>query len=180
VLNISELARDARLSAATAGRYLGLLEASFVVDRVPPFLANEATRLIKSPKLFVCDAGLAAHLAGALDEPEALDLLRGALLETYVAQNLAGILAAEWPGGRLAYWHIQGRHEVDFVVESGRDCIALEVKAASRWNDRDLSGLRIFLERTPRCRVGLLAYTGTATVALGDRLWAIPIPELLG
>ena len=130
VLTISELARDARLSAATAGRYLGLLEASFVVNRVPPFLGNRAARLIKSPKLFVCDAGLAAHLAGAgAERPDASDPLRGALLETYVAQNLAAILAAEWPGARLAYWHVQGRHEVDFVVESGRDCIAVEVKA---------------------------------------------------
>jgi hypothetical protein len=63
VLKISELARDAKLAAATAGRYLSLLEASFVVSRLPPFLVNEATRLIKAPKLFVSDAGLAAHLA---------------------------------------------------------------------------------------------------------------------
>ena len=180
VLKISELARDAKLAAATAGRYVSLLEASFVVSRIPPFLVNEATRLIKSPKLFVSDAGLAAHLAGfSVGEPGVSDSFRGALLETYVAQNLLGMLAAEWPGARLAYWHIQGRHEVDFVVESGRDCLAIEVKAAPRWTDRDLSGLRIFLERTPRCRLALLAHTGAATVSLGERLWAIPIPVLL-
>ncbi len=180
VLKISELARDARLSAATAGRYLSLLEASFVVSRVPPFLGNEAARLIKSPKLFVCDAGLAAHLAGTrAGGPDPSDPLRGALLETYVAQNLTGILAAEWPDARLAYWHVQGRYEVDFVVESGRDCIAVEVKAGSRWIDRDLSGLRAFIERTPRCRVALLAYTGDTVVSLGGRVWAIPIPTLL-
>jgi len=180
VLKISELARDAKLAAATAGRYVSLLEASFVVSRIPPFLVNEATRLIKSPKLFVSDAGLAAHLAGvSVGGPGVSDSFRGALLETYVAQNLLGMLAAEWPGARLAYWHIQGRHEVDFVVESGRDCLAIEVKAAPRWTDRDLSGLRIFLERTPRCRLALLAHTGAATVSLGERLWAIPIPVLL-
>ena len=180
VLKISELGRDAKLAAATAGRYLSLLEASFVVNRIPPFLANEATRLIKSPKLFVSDAGLAAHLAGfSAGEPGVSDPLRGALLETYVAQNLLGMLAAEWPGARLAYWHIQGRHEVDFVVEYGRECLAIEVKAAARWIDRDLAGLRSFLERTPRCRLALLAHTGPATVSLGDRLWAIPIPALL-
>jgi len=180
VLKISELARDAKLSAATAGRYLSLLEASFVVSRLPPFLVNEATRLIKAPKRFVSDAGLAAHLAGlSTEDSGAAGSFRGALWETYVAQNLQGMLAAEWPGARLAYWHIQGRHEVDFVVESGRDCLAIEVKAAQRWTDRDLSGLRIFLERTPRCRIGLLAHTGGATVSLGERLWAIPISALL-
>lgn len=180
VLKISELARDAKLAAATAGRYLSLLEASFVITRIPPFLVNKASRLIKSPKLFMSDAGLAAHLVGLPPaEVGASDPLRGALLETYVAQNLLGIVAAEWPGAHLAYWHVQGRHEVDFVVEAGRDCLAIEVKAAPRWSERDLSGLRVFLERTPRCRVALLAHTGTGTVALGERLWAIPIPALL-
>ncbi len=180
VLKISELARDAKLAAATAGRYLSLLEASFVISRVPPFLTNEASRLIKSPKLFLNDAGLAAHLTGMTPaEAGTSDSLRGALIETYVAQNLLGILAAEWPGARLCYWHVQGRHEVDFVVEVGRDCLAIEVKAAPRWTERDLSGLRIFLERTRRCRIALLAHTGTGTVPLGERLWAIPIPALL-
>jgi predicted AAA+ superfamily ATPase len=180
VLKISELARDAKLAAATAGRYLSLLEASFVISRIPPFLVNEATRLIKSPKLFLSDAGLAAHLVGfSGGGPGVTDAFRGALLETYVAQNLLGMLAAEWPGARVAYWHIQGRHEVDFVVEVGRDCLAIEVKAGPRWTDRDLSGLRIFLERTPQCRLALLAHTGAATVSLGKRLWAVPIPVLL-
>ena len=88
-------------------------------------------------------------------------------------------LATEWPGARLAYWHVQGRHEVDFVVESGRDCIAVEVRAGSRWNERDLGGLRAFLTHTPRCRAALLAYTGDTAVSLGGRIWAIPIPDLL-
>ena len=180
VLKISELARDAKLAAATAGRYLSLLEASFVISRIPPFLVNEATRLIKSPKLFMSDAGLAAHLGGFSDgKPGVSDPLRGALLETYVAQNLLGLLSAEWPSARLTYWHVQGRHEVDFVVESGRECLAIEVKASPRWTDRDLSGLRIFLGRTPQCRLAFLAHTGAATVSLGDRLWAIPIAALL-
>ena len=60
-----------------------------------------------------------------------------------------------------------------------RDRLAIEVKAAARWQDRDLSGLRVFLQRAPRCRVAILAHTGSATVSLGDRLWAVPIPVLL-
>lgn len=59
------------------------------------------------------------------------------------------------------------------------NCLVIEVKAAARWQDRDLSGLRVFLQRTPRCRVAILAHTGSAPVSLGDRLWAVPIPVLL-
>ncbi len=180
VLTVSELARDAKLNAATTSRYLSVLEASFVVTRLAPYLANRASRLIKSPKLYFSDAGLAAHLAGitradiARDDP-----LWGSLLETYVAQNLAAILESAWPDAHLAYWHVQGRHEVDFVVEAGRDTLALEIKASARWDDRDLTGLRAFLDKTPRCRFGVLAYGGTESVRLGGRLWAVPLPLVL-
>lgn len=181
VLAISDLGRDAKLNAKTAGRYLSLLEASFVVSTLKPHLANRASRLIKSPKLYVTDSGLAAHLAGVNDAGIARGYSQwGALLETYVAQNLAAILASDWPEASLAYWHIQGRYEVDFVIEAGRDTLAIELKATARWDERDLAGLRAFLENTPRCRAALLAYGGNKLVKLGDRLWAAPLGVVLG
>lgn len=180
LLNLSELARDARLSVPTVTRYLGVLEASFVVARLPPFLRSRATRLIKSPKLYLADSGLAAHLSDvddlrpASDEPQ-----RGALFETFVHQNLAGTLAGFEGRRELAFWSVQGRHEVDFVVASGRRFVAIEVKAGARFADRDLSGLRTFLDRTAGAGVGLLAYNGPEVVPLGDRLWAVPTGLLL-
>ncbi len=180
VLVVSTLARDAKLSAATAGRYLDLLETSFLIRRLPPFLKNRSSRLIKSPKLYFTDSGLAAYLAGATDlEPGRDALLRGALFETYVGQNLAALVEAHLPDARLAYWHEQGRHEVDFVIEAGRRVFAVEVKAASRWDEGDVSGLRAFLDRTPACVAAVLAYNGEESVRLDSRLWAIPMGHLL-
>lgn len=180
VLTVSELARDAKLNAVTASRYLSVLELSFLISRLTPYLANRASRLIKSPKLYFSDAGLAAHLAGITSaDLDTDDPLWGALLETYVAQNLAAVLGSGWPEARLGYWHVQGRQEVDFVIEVGRDTLALEVKASARWDDRDLAGLRAFLDKTPRCRLGVLAYGGTESVKLGERLWAIPLSLVL-
>lgn len=180
VLVISTLARDAKLNAVTAGRYLDLLEASFLICRLPPFLKNRSSRLVKSPKLHFTDSGLAAHMAGVTSlEAGRDDVLRGALFETYVAQNLAAVLEAHLPDAQLAYWHEQGRHEVDFVIEVGRKVFAIEVKAATRWSDSDLSGLRTFLDRTPACVSAVLAYNGKEAVKLDDRLWAIPMGQLL-
>jgi predicted AAA+ superfamily ATPase len=181
VLVISNLARDAKLTAATAGRYLDLLEASFLVHRLPPFLKNRSSRLIKSPKLHLTDSGLAAFLAGVenLDSGHD-DLLRGALYETYAAQNLAALLEAHLPGAQLSFWHEQGRHEVDFIIETGREVFAIEIKAASRWTESDCNGLRAFLDRTPACAAAILAYNGREAVKLGDKLWAIPLGHLLG
>ena len=180
VLVVSTIARDAKLNAVTAGRYLDLLETSFLIRRLPPFLKNRSSRLVKSPKLHFADSGLAAHLAGATTlEQGRDDLLRGALFETYVAQNLAALLDAHLPDARLAYWHEQGRHEVDFVIEANRKIFAIEVKAATRWTAGDLSGLRAFLDRTPACAAAVLAYNGREAVKLDHRLWAIPMGHLL-
>ena len=123
------------------------------------------------------DSGLACYLAGKdnlLDDP-----LRGAMVETYAAQNIAGVIDAAWPQASLYFWNIQGRHEVDFVIEAGNKCLAIEVKAASRWEKKDLSGLKSFVAATQHCVAGILAYNGTAPVSLGGRLWAIPLALLL-
>jgi hypothetical protein len=180
LLRISELARDAGMNTKTASRYLNLMETSFIIRRLEPFLANRASRLIKSPKLYLGDSGLGCFLAGidiAGNHPD--DPLWGGLFETYIAQNIAGIIAARWPQAQLGFWNVQGRYEVDFVIEYGRDTLAIEVKWAERWSKGDLAGLRAFLENTPRCRAAILGYNGTDAVQLDERLWAIPLGLLL-
>lgn len=180
LLNQSELARDARLPVTTVARYLGLLETSFLVSRLPPFLRSRATRLIKTPKILMTDSGIAAHLADVDDlSPTSGEPLRGALLETYVGQNLLAILGSHLPRAGVSFWSVQGRHEVDFVVTSGKTSIGIEVKAATRFGERDLAGLRVFLEQASGAQAGILAYNGTEAVALGPNLFAVPIGLLL-
>ena len=180
ILKVSELARDAQLPVSTLARYLGVMESSCLLRRIPPFLQNPASRLIKSPKLYVADAGLAAHLGGVSDiSPSSDSLLRGPLIETYVAQNLSAILSSRWPEASMYFWSVQGRHEVDFVIKSGTSCIAIEVKASTRWSERDLSGLQAFLLHTPECRAAILAYGGSDIVNLGNRLYAIPTEAVI-
>ncbi len=180
LLNFSQLARDARLSLATVTRYLKLAETSFLFKRLPPYLRNRSSRLIKSPKLYLSDSGLAAHLAdienGEIGEDEPL---RGVLYETYVLQNISSILEAHLPAARITYWHVQGRHEVDFIIEHKKQCIAIELKAATRWSERDLSSLKTFIEKTPSRRIGVLAYNGSQSAEIGNNLRVIPIGTLL-
>jgi len=180
LLNVSQIGRDARLNVDTASHYLSLLEASFIVFRLAPYLRNRASRLIKSPKLFLSDSGLARWLAGIKDFKEgASEALKGAMFETWAAQNLAGIIDARWPEAELFFWNVQGRHEVDFVIEAGGKCLALEVKSGARWNDRDLSGLKAFLTATPHCQAAIIAHNGSDTVKLGEKIWAMPIGMVL-
>lgn len=178
VLNISDLGRDARLKSAIVTNYLSIMEISCIFYRLAPYLKNSASRLIKSPKFYLSDSGLACFLAD-VDELTSNSPLKGAMLETYFAQNLVSILDALWPRARLYFWNIQGRHEVDFIIEEGNRCLAIEVKSAARWEKGDLVSLKAFVANTPHCRGGILAYNGTTAVRLGDKLWAIPISVLL-
>ncbi|MFC1705222.1 DUF4143 domain-containing protein [Planctomycetota bacterium] len=102
---------------------------------------------------------------------------RGMLIETWVLQNILGIVASH--GMRVYFWSVQGRHEVDFVIEAAGKVVAVEVKAASRWDKKDLSGLRAFLAATPHCEAAVLAYNGETVARLDDRLLAIPLSLLL-
>ncbi len=175
LLSPSQLGRDAKLSAATTSRYLSLFEASFVITRIQPYLGNKSSRLIKSPKLYFSDSGLATYLTGLeLSSSIRNDPLYGALFETYVAQNLLSILNSKWQNASLYFWTVQGRHEVDFIIEAGRSCIALELKSAARWQARDIAGLKAFLAATPHCRAGILCHSGRDAVRQKKKLWALP------
>jgi hypothetical protein len=180
ILNVSQLGRDAKLTAPTTSRYVSLLETSFVISKLNPYLRNKASRLIKSPKVYISDSGLACFMTGVdkfrMDDQEPL---LGALFETYVAQNLFAIINARWKEAQLYFWSIQGRNEVDFIIEAGRYCLAIEVKSSTRWQKRDLSGLEAFLAATPHCVAGVLCYNGAEAVRLGEKLWALPLGLIL-
>jgi predicted AAA+ superfamily ATPase len=115
-----------------------------------------------------------AHFQADYSEP-----LMGAMFETYVAQNLLAIIGSRWKEARLHFWSVQGRYEVDFVIEAGRNCMAIEVKSSARWGKKDLSGLEAFLVATPHCKAAVLCYNGKEAVRLGEKIWALPLGLLL-
>ncbi|MBU4441607.1 MAG: ATP-binding protein [Actinobacteria bacterium] len=177
LLNVSNIGRDADLNYNTTMRYLGWLEDLFLIYRVQAFRGSRASRIRKKPKVFFADSGLACHLAGIEDLSR--DPLKGYIYETFVAQNLLGILEAHTLGWELFYWKTAGEREVDFVVDNRREVVGIEVKASSSFGSSDIRNLRAFLEATPNARAGILAYNGTEMVSLGRKIWAVPISVLL-
>ncbi|MFA5858040.1 MAG: ATP-binding protein [Elusimicrobiota bacterium] len=178
ILNQSELARDAKLNVMTTIRYVSLLETSYLIQRIPPYLRNPATRLIKSPKIYITDSGLASYLTG-MRGIESSRPFSGALWESYTAQNLASIISSNLPNAEIAYWNIQGRYEVDFIIETGGRTIAIEVKSGSRWRTEDLTGLKAYMNNSQNCTAALLVYNGKEVLKLENKIWAVPISLLL-
>ncbi|MEI7731173.1 MAG: ATP-binding protein [Verrucomicrobiota bacterium] len=180
ILNVSNLGRDAHLPESTTRSHLDLLEALMVIQRLPPFFGNRTSRLVKAPKLYFADSGLAAFLAGITDlHDHSAEPLRGALLENYLLQQLRATLDPWLNGVQFHYWNEQGRYEVDLVLEHKRRVLAIEVKAASRLSPSDWRCLEMFQSITPNCCGGIVAYQGTEIVPLGNKLWAVPIHAFL-
>lgn len=167
LLNHAELARDVKMPATTVHDYLGLLETTFQATRLPPYARNRTKRLIKTPKLYWNDVGLALHLAGG--EPA------GAHLENYVLTDLLAWRDTETPRPEITYWRTTSGAEVDFVIERQRKLLAIEVKASGAPTPRDAAHLVTFQsEYGSAVRGGLILHGGEETYWLGEKILAIP------
>jgi predicted AAA+ superfamily ATPase len=168
LVNQTELGRDVALPQPTVHRYLNLLEISYLLVRLPAYAANRTKRLIKSPKLYWGDTGVALHLVGAR-EPT------GAHLENLVLQDLLAWSGARLERAEVAYWRTAVGEEVDFVVETGGRLLPIEVKATERPRLSDAKHLRAFRgEYGKKARPGLLLHTGTMLEWLTPDVLAAP------
>lgn len=140
LLNLTSLGADCGISSVTARHWLSVLESSYIVTLLQPHHRNFGKRLVKSPKLYFCDVGLAAWLLGIRDAAT-LDThaARGALFETYVISELAKQRMNAGQSRDLYFWRDNVGHEVDVLIESPQGLQALEIKSgstfASDWTD---------------------------------------------
>ena len=131
VLNLQSLASDVGVSGHTAREWITLLEASFIVFRLPPWFANIGKRLIKSPKLYFHDVGLAAWLLG-IRRPEHLPShpLRGHLFENLAMLEVLKTYANAGERPDLHFFRDSAGNEADLVLELGHRLMLLEIKSA--------------------------------------------------
>jgi predicted AAA+ superfamily ATPase len=168
LLNQTDLARDVGTSQPQVHRFLNLLEASFLVVRLPAYSLNRTRRLIKAPKIYWCDPAMALHLSG---EPSP----RGEHLENLVLLDLLAWRDSQVPPPDILYWRTASGHEVDFVVEAPARLLPVEVKASGRVSPSDARSLRAFLEEYPDLADGgLLLYAGRETFVLARGVLAAP------
>ena len=170
LVNQTELGRDTALPQPTVHRYLNLLETSYLLVRVPAYAVNRTKRLIKAPRLYWADTGLALHVAGAGSGE-----VPGAYLENLVLQDLLAWRDARLDRAEVLYWRTAGGEEVDFVIETGARLLPVEVKATSRPRLGAAAHLRTFrAEYGEQARAGLLLHTGPTLEWLAPGVLAAP------
>jgi predicted AAA+ superfamily ATPase len=168
LVNQTELGRDVALPQPTVHRWLNLLETSYLLVRLPAYAVNRTKRLIKAPKIYWGDTGIAMHLAET-EEPG------GAHLENLVLHDLLAWRDARVERAELGYWRTSIGEEVDFVIEAGGKLLPIEVKSTARPRLSDAAHLRTFrAEYGKKSRAGLLLHTGSTTEWLAPDVLAAP------
>lgn len=181
LFNLADVARGVGLPHSTARNYLGLLKAVFLAVEVPAWTTSLTTRIVRSPKMFLVDTGLTAHLLGlGRERLDAEPHLAGGLLEAFVAMELRKQIGWSLVRPGLAHFRTRRGDEVDLVLEA-RDgsVVGVEVKASATVRSSDFAGLRALEEIAGNrfCR-GVLLHTGPDVVPFGPRLVAAPVSLL--
>ncbi len=179
--NYAELSRSASMPQSTLKRYVSLLEATFLIKTLPAWSSNLGKRLVRSPKLLLCDTGLISSLQGLNAERLASDpVLVGPLLENFVAMEIQKQSTWSATQPRLFHFRTQTGQEVDIVLEDASgQVVGVEVKASATVGARDFRGLRALAEASGnRFRRGVVLYTGKTDVPFGESLHALPVSSL--
>ncbi|MBQ7207528.1 MAG: ATP-binding protein [Lentisphaeria bacterium] len=161
LLNLNSLSDDIGVSAKTLRGWLNILEASFIVFRLPPYFENFGKRLVKTPKIYFTEVGLAAWLLGIKSaDMVSRDPLIGNLFENMV---IVEALKARLNSGNMPdmyFFRDQRGFEIDMLIAANRKIYPYEIKSARTWSPDWTGNLKTFAERDDKIEKGTVIYAG--------------------
>lgn len=166
LINFTSLAQDAGISHTTAKQWLTILEASYILFTLQPYYQNFNKRLMKMPKLYFYDTGLACNLLGLEKEQQVeTHYLKGALFENLMILEILKARMSQGLPPHLYFWRDHTGHEVDLIGEWGGHIHAIEIKLGSTFQGSYIKNLHYFMDlckSVPKEVVyGYLIYTGS-------------------
>jgi uncharacterized protein len=155
LLNLDSLGNDAGVSHATARAWIDLLQTSYIVHLLPPWFTNSGKRLIKSPKLYFYDVGLACWLLG-LRTPSQVsrDPLWGSLFENFIIMEALKDRFNAGESAEMYFYRDSEGNEVDLLLPTGGKLYAIEIKAGATVNSDYFKGLKTFAAHHPKAVAG--------------------------
>jgi predicted AAA+ superfamily ATPase len=167
VVNVTGIARDAQVARPTVQDYFQILVDTLLASWLPAWRAKKSVKQVAHAKFYIFDCGVARHLAGYGHlhvHPEE----RGFLLETFMLHELRAHLHYNEIDAPVHLWRTHDGTEVDFVVETERGPVAIEVKSSARWDPRFGAGLARFRTEHPKLRAAWGVYCGARALQSGD------------
>lgn len=169
LINYDNMSNEIGVSNNTIKNWLSILEASFIIIRLQPYYTNIGKRLIKTPKLYFVETGLAAYLLG-IQSAEQLqrDPLRGALFENMVVMDLIKTQYNLGLDHYLYFYRDQQGHEVDLIYQKESQLIPIEIKSSKTFHPQFLKEIDYFSTLFPdKCKQGYVIYSGEHAQPLG-------------
>ncbi len=170
LLNLGSLGNDAGVSQPTARAWINLLQTSFIVYLLPPWHTNTGKRLVKSPKLYFYDVGLACWLLGLRTAAQvSRDPLWGSLFENFIVLEAMKDRLNAGESAELYFYRDSEGNEVDLLLPVGGKLYAIEIKAGATVNPDYFKGLKTFATHHPQAIAdGNVVYGGTQNQARSD------------
>lgn len=180
LVNLSSLGADAGVSHTTAREWLTVLEASYIIFQLPPYFANISKRLVKSPKFYFCDVGLATYLIGIENAGQvATHPLRGALFENAVVAEALKHRFNRGNQANLSFFRDSKGLECDLLYPSGSGFAAFEVKSGATIGSDYFRSLHRVAQAVPDITSKTVVYGGEARQSRSDSE-VIPLSDLGG
>ncbi|HKJ78066.1 MAG TPA: ATP-binding protein [Prolixibacteraceae bacterium] len=169
-VNLSSLANDAGISVNTAKSWVSLLESSFIIYLLQPFYKNFNKRMIKAPKLFFYDTGVAASLLRITDIDMLFNhYLYGSLFENLIISEIIKTQVHKGNKPSVWYWRESNGVEIDCIIEIGGKSIALEIKSGQTFTSEYLKNLKKFANSEQQKEFEKkVIYAGDKTGMMGD------------
>lgn len=168
ILNKEALANDAGVDAKTIGNWLSLLQTSYIVHLLQPWHSNQSKRLIKSPKLYFYDTGLACNLLGIRNEADLKNHpLRGNLFETMIVGEALKFFHNRGIRPPLHYYREAGGLEIDLLISFANKHLPVEIKSAGMINPSFHSSLNKYLNMNHEAEAWLI-YGGSESWKSGN------------
>lgn len=179
-LNIEELSRLIKSASASIRRYIQLLESLFLLYRLSSWSPNIDKRLVKSPKIYFSDTALLLHVLNMnRDQVKSTPNILGYLVENFVVMECVKQATWSQSSPRIYHYRLERETEVDLVLESEGKVVGIEIKLSSVIRPDDLKGLKSLKTTAGDAfHKGVILYMGERMLALGERLYALPISAL--
>ncbi len=161
VVNFSSLAGETGVSSSTITSWMSILEASFLIYRLPPYFSNISKRMVKSPKVYFTEPGLAAFLLGIETERQmSTHPLRGELFENMVVMEALKAFANDGREPRMAFLRTEKGFEIDLMLSHGVNVQPIEIKSAMTFNHKLIHNLEVYMKEDETAVKPALVFDG--------------------
>ncbi len=175
ILNKSNISSQVQIKDITTENYISIMSKIYQVTLLKPYFANIGKQFVKSPKIFFNDTGVLCSLLRINSKEKLLDSpYSGQIFESFIFSELQKHLFLLKIGSDMYHYRTNDKKEIDFIIETDSELLAIEVKQSRSVNKNDFKHIIDFQKRYDKSCLGIVFYSGDMVLEFSDDLVAVP------